>query len=250
VGDELVLADAEAVEDLGRYAARARALDESGAVRLTASGSVLAAWVCVLPGAGLLREGVVLGLRTAALDEPAQVDVTVPLGAVTDRVRRPGAGARFPVPPATVSVPWTSITPPRAGWRPEGTVAVSVLAAAAREGIAEVARGAPSGAGAAAVDALRARVWGRAVPVEPPVGVHVEPPAGFPDVPAAPPAGVPAGGAFAAYALGFLPPSGHATVHATGAWVRLSTPAGHVLIRRPAATQTSASPASPPNSTV
>ncbi|HYN30451.1 MAG TPA: hypothetical protein VES95_11400 [Dermatophilaceae bacterium] len=241
MADELLLVDEAALADLGRYAVRARALDESGAVRLTASGLVLAAWVAVLPGTGLLGEGVVLGLRTAALAEPAELDVTVPLGAVTDRVRRPGGGARFPVPPTTVHAPWTSLTPPRSGWRREGTVAVSVLAAAAREGIADVARGTPPGAGAAAVGALRARVWGRAVPLDEPVTGGTPAPA---------PRGVPAGGAFAAYGLGFLPPSGAATVHVTGPWVRLSTPAGHVLMRRPAATQTPASAASPPNTTV
>ena len=70
--------DAASLADLGRYARRARALDEEAAVRLQADGSVLAAWVGVLPGSGILGEGLVLGLRTVALAAPTQVDQAVP----------------------------------------------------------------------------------------------------------------------------------------------------------------------------
>ena len=91
---------------------------------------------------------------------------------------------------------------------------VAVLAAAAREGIAAVAAGTPSGAGAAAVTRLRAGVWGR-------------PLAGY--------AGVPTGVAFAADAFGFLggaeEAAADAGLHRAGPWIRLSTPRGHVLAR-------------------
>ena len=86
----LAFPDARSLADLGSYAARAKVLDEDGAIRLVASGSTLAAYVGVLPGRGLMGEGAVLGLRVMALAEPAQVDVTVPLGAVTDRTARVG----------------------------------------------------------------------------------------------------------------------------------------------------------------
>lgn len=113
---ELTLVDDEALADLGRYAARARALDADGAMRLQALGHVLASWVSVLPGSGLLGEGTVLGLRTTALAEPASVDLTVALGAITDRTARPDAGRVLPLPPATVAVTWSALTPPRSGW--------------------------------------------------------------------------------------------------------------------------------------
>lgn len=196
--------------DLGRYAARARSVDEAGSMRLQAHGAVLAAWVCVLPGAGLLGNGTVLGLRTVALAEPAECDLTVPLGAVTDRTSRPGSGRTFPLPPTLVGARWSSLTPPRAGWEPVGEVTVDRLDAAARDGIARVAEGTPDGAGAAAVSTLRSRVWSEQLPGTP---------------------GLAAGGAFAAYALGFLPAGGLATVHRAGPWSRLTTPAGHVLMR-------------------
>ena len=65
--DTLQLTDPASLEDLGRFAARARAIDADGAMRLQATGAVLAAWVGVLPGSGILAEGTVLGLRTFAL---------------------------------------------------------------------------------------------------------------------------------------------------------------------------------------
>lgn len=213
VPSELVLADAESLQDLGRYAARARALDADGAVRLQAVGSVLASWVGVLPGSGLMGTGTTIGLRTSALAEAAELDVVVPLAAVSDRVARPGERAVLPIPPMTVSAPWAAVSPPRSGWEPVGVVAAEALQRIASEGIAEVADGTPDGAGAHAVTALRAQVWGRVVSTD--------------DGAAAVPAAV----AFAAYALGFLAPGTEATVATSGRWTRLTTPAGHALTR-------------------
>lgn len=213
VPSELVLLDAESLQDLGRYAARARALDADGAVRLQAVGSVLAAWVGVLPGSGLMGSGTTIGLRTSALAEPAELDVVVPLAAVSDRVARPGDRAVLPVPPTTVSAPWAAVSPPRSGWQPVGVVASEALQHIASEGIAEVADGTPAGAGAHAVTALRGQVWGRVASTD------------------GDGAAVPAALAFAAYALGFLTPGTEATVATSGRWTRLTTPAGHALTR-------------------
>ena len=211
----LTFPDGESVVDLATFVGRARTLDPEGAVRLQAVGEVLAVWVCVLPGQGILRTGLVLGLRTMRLAGEHQLDVTVPLGALTDRFARRAStgdpGTALPVPPGEVAPPWAAVSPPRGGWEPAGTIPVATLRQAAQDGIAEVAQGAPEGSGAAAVEALRHRVWGR------PVGL-----------------GVPAGTALAVHALGFAP-SGRsgdaATVHRAGPWVRRSLPAGHVLAR-------------------
>ncbi|MFW5471043.1 hypothetical protein ACOCJ4_13480 [Knoellia sp. CPCC 206435] len=210
VPSRLVLTDHDSLLDLGRYAARARALDADGAVRLQAVGSVLAAWVGVLPGTGLLGTGTTLGLRTSALAEPAELDVLVPLGAVTDRVAHEGEPAVLPVPPMRVNAAWAAVSPPRGGWEPQPSIAPETLQRTAAEGIAEVTDGAPEGSGAAAVAALRAQVWRR--PVD-----------GSPHAPAAL--------AFAAYALGFLSPGVEATVATSGPWTRLTTPVGHALTR-------------------
>ena len=86
------------------------------------------------------------------------------------------------------------------------------LLAVAREGIAEVAQGAPEGSGASAVADLRARVWGRSTATVPPV---------------------PAGTAFGLHALGFLRPEAgaQAQVHTIGPWTRVATDRGFVLTR-------------------
>jgi hypothetical protein len=208
---ELHLADAEALADLGTYVARARTLDAEGAVRLQATGTALAAYVGVLPGQGLMKQGAVIGMRVMPLAEPAELDVTVPLAGITDRLARhePGAVATLPVPPTTVSAGWAAMAPPRSGWEPVGELLPEELRAAAAAGIAEIAQGSPEGAGAHAVATLRQSVWGRNTPTTPPV---------------------PAGAAFAAYALGFLV-DGPVRVFAHGRWTRVSTLAGHVLVR-------------------
>lgn len=220
----LHLADAESLQDLGRYAARARTIDDSGAMRLQGVGAVLAAWVGVLPGQGLMGEGTVLGLRTLALASSSDLDVCVPVGAVTDRTRRPGVGADLSVPPTTLTPVWAALTPPRVGWEPVGSISAATLVEVATRGIAQIATGVPAGAGALAVDELRRRVWG--------ARLHATDPAGGQDAGGPGRAGeLPGGAAFAAYALGFLTPDGTATVARSGAWWRLSTPAGHVLAR-------------------
>lgn len=206
---ELHFPDPQGISDLRTYVERAKSADDDGAIRLQADGTTLAAYVGVLPGAGLMAEGAVIGLRTMPLATPAVLDVTVPLGAMTDRLAR-DLGAVFPVPPATVRVAWAAVAPPRSGWERVGSLTADEVYAAARDGIAEVAFGAPAEAGGHAVTALRRQVWGRPTPTAPPV---------------------PAGGAFAAYLLGFVALGSEVTVFAHGRWTRLSTPAGHVLIR-------------------
>lgn len=209
--------DGESVADLATFVARARRLEEEGAIRLQAVGDVLAAWVCVLPGQGVLRSGIVLGLRTMRLEGPHRLDVTVPLGGLSDRFARRAATAdvstTLQVPPGEVSPPWAAVTPPRGGWELLGSVPVVDLEAAARAGIEEVAQGAPTGSGSAAVAALRQRVWERPVGED---GVAGQ---------------VPSGVALAVDALGFVVGAPEADVHRSGPWVRLSLPSGHVLAR-------------------
>ncbi|WP_018156451.1 hypothetical protein [Demetria terragena] len=210
---ELRLADNSTTADLATYLGRARTIEDDGAVRLQARGSTLAVWVGVLKGRGLTGEGTVLGLRVLALAEPAEVDEVVPLSAVTDRLARMGTTSSvLPVPPMTRQTTWAAISPPQSGWSPLGGVPVEQIRDAAHAGIAEVASGAPEGSGAAAVESLRHRVWNRSL--------HAS---GGAD-------GLPAGVAFGAYALGFLT-GDVAQVFGAGRWFRVTTDAGHVLVR-------------------
>jgi hypothetical protein len=206
---ELTFPDVQGLDDLRTYVARAKAADDDGAIRLQAQGQTLAAYVGVLPGSGLMAEGVVIGLRAMPLAAPTHLDVTVSLAALTDRLARE-PGTTLPIPPMTVNVAWAAMAPPRGGWERVGAISAEEVYAVARQGIEEVASGAPADAGGAAVAALRRHVWGRLTTTTPPV---------------------PAGGAFAAHVLGFAAPGSEVTVWAHGRWTRLSTPAGHVLIR-------------------
>ncbi len=208
--------DVESLQDLGTLIKRARTLMEEGSVRLQVSGTILAAWVCALPGRGLVGQGVVLGLRTmplTAVHGVAELDVTVSLSAVSDRLaRRASTGdlsTRLPVPPMTTTEQWTALTPARTGWEPVGTVEADILLRVARDGIAEIAQGAPEGSGAHAVAGLRERVWGRPVKDGP----------------------LTAGVGLAAYGLGFARPGTQASIFQAGPWLRVSTPVGHILTR-------------------
>ncbi|MFP5310795.1 MAG: hypothetical protein ACLGH7_00025 [Actinomycetes bacterium] len=202
-------ADSRDLADLKTYATRAKAIDD-GAIRLQAAGSVLAAYVCVLRPR-LLGEATptILGLRTMALAEPSGTDVTVALSAVLDRLARAGEDdVELPVPPTTITESWTGVGAPRGGWELLGTVSDVRLRAAAEAGIAEVAGKVPDKPGALRVNNARAAVWGRELENT----------------------GLPAGAAFAAFALGFLT-DGDQTLYRAGRWFRLSGPRGHVLAR-------------------
>lgn len=208
--------DAVGYADFRTFVARAQTLDSDGAVRLQADGTVLAAYVGVLPGRGLMGDGGVVGLRTMRLALAHTIDTTVALSSLADRLARgvaapPASGhASVDVPTATVQTPWAAMTPPRGGWEPVGTVPEEVLWQVARDGITQIVTEAGPSAGSHAVADLRQRMWGRLTDTVPPVA---------------------AGAAFAAYALGFLEPGGDCAVAAHGRWTRLSTPRGHVLVR-------------------
>lgn len=209
-------ADPRDLADLRTFVTRAKSIDD-GAIRLQAAGDVLAAYVCVLRPR-ILGESTptILGLRTMALAEPAQADVTVTLSSVLDRLARSGADdVELPIPPSTVSESWAGVGAPRTGWEAGGTVPDAELKSAAEAGIAEVAGVVPALAGAPVVNSARAAVWGRELPGLDGLG-------GLD--------GLPAGAAFAAFALGFLG-EGEQKVFRNGRWFRLSGPRGHVLVR-------------------
>lgn len=206
----LQFTDPRDLADLRTFATRARAV-EDGAIRLNASGPVLAAYVCVLRPR-LLGEATptILGLRTVALAAPAELDVTVPLSAVLDRLARAGADdVELPVPPMAVTEPWAGVGAPRTGWEPLGALPDTVLRQAAEAGITEIAAIIPDKPGALIVNNARATVWGRELPDA---------------------GGLPAGAAFAALTLGFLA-DGEQSLFCSGRWFRLSSPRGHVLVR-------------------
>lgn len=210
--DTLHLADRQTVADFRTFTARARANDDGG-MHLVAAGRVLAAYVRTLAPT-VLGEAVptVLGLRTMALTQDAELDRTVALGSVLDRLAHlEQEGTAFPVPPVPVIETWAGVLPPRSGWSAAGSMPCDALERAAREGIAQVAQSLPTGAGAPLVSSARIAVWGS--PLD---GVSTP---------------VPAGAAFGAFSLGFLAAGEEASLFTNGRWSRLSTSRGHVLAR-------------------
>ncbi|ROQ38329.1 hypothetical protein EDF46_1961 [Frondihabitans sp. PhB188] len=214
---DFALPDSLSLDDLHTFLARASAVDD-GAVRLIGTGGVLAAYVGVLSPAGLLDTSpTVLGLRTYALAAESTFDAVVSLRSVVERLVRlqneivdPTAPVVVSLPPSVITASWAAISPPRGGWTAQTALESATLEAVAKAGIEEVAGVIPAGTGEQIVQRVRSGVWSR--PVEG--------------------SDVPAGAAFAALTLGFLVDDEPARVFVVGAWTRLSTSRGHVLVKR------------------
>ncbi|MAT18850.1 MAG: hypothetical protein CMF56_09855 [Leifsonia sp.] len=221
------LTDLPALDDLQTFLARAARI-EDGSVRLVAANGVLAVYVAIFYPVGLTDDApTVLGLRVARISSDDTFDAVVPLAALRQRLENVQADAARAANPelftATLTLPmeapsvtWAAISPPRGGWAPIGSIDARVLDAAARAGIDQVAEALPDGAGEQIVRTVRTEVWGREIPG----AEHI-----------------PAGAAFAALSLGFLGGAsldGAAPVEVfeTGTWTRLSSPRGHVLVKR------------------
>jgi hypothetical protein len=210
------VADPLSIGDLITYLGRAGRV-EDGSVRLVAGSGVLAVYTAILYPAGLLDDGpTVLGLRTLALADGADFDAVVPVRSLLDRLQRAqdaaGDAPDIAVPTEVSTVTWAGISPPRGGWKRIGSTTGGALEAAGREGIEAVASALPEGTGEQIVRRVRAEIWGR--PVE--GSEHV-----------------PAGAGFAALTLGFLgDPGEEIPVFEAGAWTRLTSVRGHVLVRR------------------
>lgn len=224
------LPDAASLGDLRTYLGRAARV-EDGSVRLITGSGVLAVYTAVLYPVGLLDQvPTVLGLRTFGLAAPATFDAVVPIRSFIERLDRladrvatdaddtldtdhtrtaaPGITAELPLGVHTVT--WAAISPPRGGWSPLADLDLTALRDQAKVGIAEVAETVPTAAGDAVVRRVRAEVWGR--PLD--RASHV-----------------PAGAAFAAESLGFLADGDRVQLFESGAWSRLTTSRGHVLVK-------------------
>jgi hypothetical protein len=219
----VTLGSAAALRDLGTLAARALRLDEAGSMRIIADSGVLAAYVAVIAPKGLLdRSPTVLGLRTLAAPD-GTVDAVVPLRSLHTRVDARLAAVTDDAAPVDLALPtpvhsvsWAAISPPRGGWQRMAPIAASTLRRTATAGIAEVAAAVPDNPGQALVDRVRSEVWGR------PIDGHDH---------------LPAGAAFAAESLAFLGDESEGAddeqvqQFASGAWLRLTSRRGHVLVK-------------------
>lgn len=149
-------------------------------------------------------------------------DAVVPVRSLIERISRleervddDAAEVVVTLPLEVHTVTWAAISPPKGGWVTLPSTTSSLLDRVATSGIDEVAGAVPTGTGEQIVHRVRSEVWGR--PIE-----ELD--------------HVPAGGAFAALSLGFLggEAGGEVKIFETGPWTRLTTPRGHVLIKRKA----------------
>ncbi|NRD27461.1 hypothetical protein [Frigoribacterium sp. VKM Ac-2836] len=218
MNDAFTLPDSLSLSDLATYLGRAGRV-EDGSVRLIAGSGVLAVYVAVFYPMGLLDSSpTVLGLRTFQLDDRPEFDAVVPVRSLKERLVRlqndvvdPTASVTVSVPATVNTVTWAAISPPRGGWARLEPIEAARLRATAESGIARVAEAIPEGTGEQIVHRVRADVW--SAPVE---GAEQ----------------VPAGAGFGALSLGFLDGEDEVTIFETGTWTRLTTPKGHVLVKR------------------
>ncbi|MFD4633692.1 hypothetical protein ACFVYR_33165 [Streptomyces sp. NPDC058284] len=213
----LHFADAGEAADLAAFLARLIHYDKAAAVRLQAAGDTLAVF-------GRPPSFEVLVVRTARLAKPyehgldATLDVTVSAGELLERV---GASAEpvetagvAEVPGAVTGPPWAGVLPPRGGWRPEpGLPAPEVMRALVRAAVAEfrsrVEELPAERRVRAELDRVGREIWSRTVGDT----------------------GLPVRAAHAAQSLGFLR-GDDLTLLSSGAWLRLRTAYGSVVVRR------------------
>ncbi|MEV8564777.1 hypothetical protein AB0436_04170 [Streptomyces sp. NPDC051322] len=226
----LAFADAGEAADLTAFLSRLIHYDRAAAVRLqsgAAGGGPGSGGGQSLAVFGRPPSFEVLAIRTARLETPAALDVTVSAGELLESVDETTGTAA--VPAAVTGPPWAGLLPPRSGWQqvqslpsPEAmrsTVAAVVAEFRARtEGLAADRRT------RAELDRIGREIWSR------PVG-DTE---------------LPVRAAHAAQSLGFLRPVRVAVpdlgttggpgeplaLLAAGSWLRLRTPYGSVAVRR------------------
>lgn len=204
--ERLVFADPGEAAGLAAFLGRLVRWEKNAAVRIRSAGGV----------AGVFAKPArfeVLAVRTGRLLEPVELDVTVSAGELLERVDEQHEAVG--VPAAVTGPSWAGLLPPRGGWEEFGTVPVdavmSVVAAAIGEFKERAEKLPPQQRERGTLDALAEEIWSR------PLGRT----------------GLPLRAAHAAHALGFLRGAGAASLTRTGAWLRLRTAYGSVVVRRP-----------------
>lgn len=202
--------DFQDLHDLSGFLTRAKRLDETGLVKLKATGIILGVYVSPIFSSNLLDSGpTIIGLRTLELAEPSEVDSSFEISAIMERIAGAGEDLELKLPPVTSRAAWTGVTPPRGDWELVESVTQEQVTQWAKNGIAEVGSSLPDSIGSAIAQKVRSQIWGKLV------GETL----------------FPAGSAFAMVGLGFMSPGETVSVFSTKGWVRLSSKHGHVLAR-------------------
>jgi hypothetical protein len=213
----LALTDAGEAADLSAFLLRLLRFDKAAAVRLQAMAPDGDDGVLAVFGRLPLGGSGALAIRTArlsGLDEP--VDLTVSAGQLLDGVDAEAGAVALPAP--VTGPAWAGLLPPRVGWRSAGAPPVAEVYPELMAGVKEFrerSEAVPAHHRTREVlDRLADEIWSR------PVGALPE---------------LPLRAVHAAYVIGFLKPGAPLTVHRAGGWLRLSAPAGSVVVRTVAA---------------
>lgn len=209
VAERLVFADPGEAAGLAAFLERLVRWEKNAAVRVQAGDGV----------AGVFAKPArfeVLAVRTGRLLEPAgqpaELDVTVAAGELLELVEEERESVGVPRPVTGPS--WAGVLPPRGGWQEFARVPLDAVGSVAVAAVGEFRQRAeklpPERRGRQALDALAEEIWSR------PLGRT----------------GLPMRAAHAAHALGFLRGTEPVTLLESGAWLRLRTAYGSVVVRR------------------
>ncbi|MET9861053.1 hypothetical protein ABZY93_17385 [Streptomyces smyrnaeus] len=205
VADRLVFADPGEAAGLAAFLERLVRWEKNAAVRIQTGGGVAA--VFAKPA-----RFEVLAVRTGRLLEPVELDVTVAAGELLELVEEEQEAVG--VPKAVTGPSWAGVLPPRGGWREFARVPVDAVGSVAAAAVGEFRERAeklpPERRARQTLDALAEEIWSR------PLGRTQ----------------LPLRAAHAAHALGFLRGTDPAVLLESGAWLRLRTAYGSVVVRR------------------
>lgn len=209
----LLFQDHDDLRDLGSFLTRAKKLDESGMVRLKVYGNILTITVSPIFDSAIMGTGPkILGMRIATLAAEQNLDSVFEISSILERIAQLEGSQRLDlaIPPVVKKAAWGGVSAPQDGWVALGEIDSNIFKESAESGISEVGEALGKSIGVSISNKLRFEVWGRTIE-----GTN----------------GIPAGAAFALYALGFLDKDSSAAVFRSGAWLRLSTKFGHVLAK-------------------
>jgi hypothetical protein len=227
----LAFADGGEAADLAAFLARLIHYDRAAAVRLQVGaargGAASGGSAHSLAVFGRPPSFEVLAIRTARLETPAELDVTVSAGELLESVDEIAGTAA--VPAAVTGPPWAGLLPPRSGWQqlqglPTPEAVRSAVAAVVAEFRTRTEQLSAERRTRAELDRIGREIWSW------PIG-DTE---------------LPVRAAHAAQSLGFLRPvrgavpvlgraGGHSeplVLLAAGSWLRLRTPYGSVAVRK------------------
>lgn len=136
-GNVLQLADRETWQDTATFCSRVRATSPETAIRVAGAGQVAALFTSLRPASG---QTLIVGMRTIALAQAWEGDITASAAAWSDRLHARTADHVLAIPVTVIpGGPDLAQSPPRSGWQEAGSVNVTELQQSATDLVAQAA---------------------------------------------------------------------------------------------------------------